>query len=119
MDLAEARTRFGTPEPELEPGPEPPATKPLRTSATPDPVRGRSFVFTGRMSRPRAEILARVSRLGGLCHRSVTNSLDFLVVADPDEKPTAKVKKARQLLVPTINEDQFLVMLDEAERAQE
>jgi DNA ligase (NAD+) len=77
------------------------------------PLRGKSFCFTGEMlSMKRNEAEERVKALGGSAKSSVVKDLSFLVTNDP-ESGSAKNKKAQSLGVPIIDEKQFLAMLEE------
>jgi NAD-dependent DNA ligase len=70
-----------------------------------------SFCFTGDfkyMSRGQAE--ERVKIWGGCCKPSVVNSLSYLVTNDP-ESGSSKNKKARELGIPVINEEEFITLL--------
>jgi len=69
---------------------------------------GKSFCFTGKMSRPRAELESKVSANGGTV-ASVSKNLDYLVIADPSST-SSKAVKARKLGVTLISEDEFMGM---------
>jgi len=78
-----------------------PATASTTAAGSPILLAGKTVCFTGellecidgeRVMRERAEELAR--RGGMLVQKSVTKSLDILVVADPDTQ-SSKAKKAR------------------------
>lgn len=74
----------------------------------PQPLKGKTFVFTGgldKMSRTDAEELVRT--LGGHSSSSVSKQTDF-VVAGRD--PGSKLDKAKKLGVRTISEAEFLKM---------
>ncbi|MCK4268024.1 MAG: NAD-dependent DNA ligase LigA, partial [Actinomycetia bacterium] len=75
------------------------------------PLSGRSFVFTGvlsAMSRQRAQEIVRAQ--GGSATGSVSSKTDY-VVAGVD--PGGKFKKADNLGIKIINEDEFLQMVGE------
>ncbi len=75
----------------------------------PQPLKEKSFVFTGslsQMGRPDAEALVR--SLGGSASSSVSKATDYLVVG---EEPGSKLGRARKLGVATINEAQFLDLI--------
>ncbi|MDR3147020.1 MAG: NAD-dependent DNA ligase LigA, partial [Treponema sp.] len=80
-------------------------------AAETQPLRGKSFCFTGelvRMKRGQAE--EKVRALGGSAKTSVVKDLSYLVTNDP-ESGSAKNLKARSLGIPIINEEQFLSLL--------
>jgi len=76
------------------------------------PLAGVEFVLTGRLeslSRPEAE--ARIKALGGKAGSDVTKKTSYVVVgADPG----SKLAKAQRLDAATINEAEFLDMLNQA-----
>jgi DNA ligase (NAD+) len=75
------------------------------------PMRGLSFCFTGELSsmkRPQAE--EKIKALGASAKSTVVKGLSYLVTNDP-ESGSAKNKKARELGVKIINEDEFLKLL--------
>jgi len=71
----------------------------------PQPLKGKTFVFTGglnTMTRPDAEELVR--SLGGHPSSSVSKETDYVVAG---EEPGSKYDKARQLGVKIISETEF------------
>ena len=73
------------------------------------PLEGKSFVFTGGLkSMKRSEAKKLVMSLGGEVQSTVGKNTDFVVVG---ENPGSKLKKARQLGIKTIGEDEFLEMV--------
>ena len=73
-------------------------------------LTGKSFCFTGKletMKRPEAE--AKVKALGGEI-KSVTRGLTYLVTNDT-ESGSSKNKKAKELGISIINEQEFNLML--------
>ncbi|MBF0570057.1 MAG: NAD-dependent DNA ligase LigA [Candidatus Omnitrophica bacterium] len=80
----------------------------------PDQVRsgalaGKSFVFTGELSRyARSEAEALVRQLGGVAGSSVTKTTDFVVAG---EAAGSKLAKARALGVSVIDEQAFEEMI--------
>ncbi|HKF77999.1 MAG TPA: NAD-dependent DNA ligase LigA [Candidatus Dormibacteraeota bacterium] len=76
------------------------------------PLTGRTFVFTGtlsRLTRPEAEELVR--RRGGRPAGSVSSKTDFVVAG---EAAGSKLEKARRLKVTVLTEDQFLELAQQA-----
>jgi DNA ligase (NAD+) len=76
-------------------------------------LRGQSFCFTGElrtMKRSAAE--EKIKALGASAKSSVVKGLSYLVTNDV-ESGSAKNKKAQELGIPIINEEQFLAMLDQ------
>ncbi len=72
-------------------------------------LQGKSFVITGTlkvMGRKDAE--SAIMAQGGKVSGSVSKNTSFVVVGD---EPGSKFDKARELGVPTLNEDQFLKMV--------
>jgi DNA ligase (NAD+) len=75
------------------------------------PLAGLSFCFTGElttMKRSAAE--EKIKALGASAKSSVVKGLSYLVTNDP-ESGSAKNKKAGELGIPIINEEQFLAMI--------
>ncbi len=76
---------------------------------------GLTFVFTGALkSMTRSEAKKKVIELGGKVTESVSRNVDYVVVG---ENPGSKYRKAQQLGVKTINEKEFLEMLNQAKRS--
>jgi DNA ligase (NAD+) len=81
--------------------PLPPATRAGKAS-------GKTFLFTGTLSVPRARAREMVRREGGSVAAGISGKVDYLVAG---EDPGSKVAKARELGVPVLTEGQFLEML--------
>jgi DNA ligase (NAD+) len=80
---------------------------PVRTGRK---LEGKSFLFTGGLSKlTRAEAEARVKSQGGALLSAVSRRLDYLVAG---EKPGSKLKKAQELGVAVLDEEQFLALLE-------
>lgn len=77
--------------------------------AGPQPLAGLTFVITGTLSRPREEVAAMIERAGGKVTDSVSRKTDYLVVG---EAPGGtKYRRAQELGVPMINEDELMRMM--------
>lgn len=72
-------------------------------------LSGKSFVLTGTLrSTSREEAQARIRERGGETSESVSKKTTYVVVG---ENPGSKLDKAKKLGVPTLTEDEFLLML--------
>ena len=81
------------------------------------PLRGFSFCFTGELSSmKRGEAEERIKALGASAKTSVVKDLSYLVTNDPGSG-SGKNKKARELGIPIIDEEQFLALLAQPEKA--
>jgi DNA ligase (NAD+) len=81
------------------------------------PLRGFSFCFTGELSSlKRGEAEERIKALGASAKTSVVKDLSWLVTNDPGSG-SGKNKKARELGIPIIDEEQFLALLKNPEKA--
>ena len=81
-----------------------------KTQRTANPVSGNSFCFTGELrSMKRSEAEKLVREKGGIIKSSVTKDLDYLVTNDPSSG-SEKNRKARELSIKIIDEEQFLEM---------
>ncbi len=71
---------------------------------------GKTFVVTGGFSLgSRREIESLIKERGGKCSASVSRKTDFVLAG---EAPGSKLKKARDLGVPTLNEKEFTEKLE-------
>jgi NAD-dependent DNA ligase len=76
----------------------------------PDVFAGKTFVFTGALTRfTRDEAESLVAQGGGKSAGSVTRITTHLVAGD---KAGSKLAKARQMNIPVLTEDEFLQMLE-------
>ncbi len=73
-------------------------------------LKGKIFVFTGALGNfTREEAKEKVRRLGGIVSESVSKRTDYLVVG---KDPGSKLEKAKKFNVRTINEKEFLKMIN-------
>jgi DNA ligase (NAD+) len=70
---------------------------------------GKTFLFTGTLSMPRARAQELVRKEGGAVAAGISAKVDFLVAG---ENPGSKRAKAEKLGVPVLTEAQFLDMLE-------
>lgn len=79
-----------------------------------DILSGKTFVITGSVNhfKNRAELQAKIEELGGKATGSVTKKTSYLINNDV-ESTSGKNKKAKELGVPVISEDEFLEMIGE------
>lgn len=86
-------------------------------SASAGPLSGKTFVFTGELSRmPRSRAQELVASLGGKNTTSVSKKTSFAVVG---ESPGSKAAKAASLGVTVLSEDQFFAMIDQLLKPQQ
>ena len=77
-------------------------------------MAGQEFVITGTLaafSRPAAA--SRIKSLGGITKDNVTRNTDYLVVGTA---PGSKIKRAESMGIKTINEEEFLQILEKTGR---
>jgi len=75
------------------------------------PLRGKSFCFTGELkTMKRGEAEEKIKALGAQAKSSVVKGLSYLVTNDP-ESGSSKNKKANELGVKIINEDEFAALI--------
>jgi len=78
------------------------------------PLLGQEFVVTGRLEAfPRSEAEARIKELGGSVGSSVTKKTTYLVMG---AELGSKLEKARALGTNLLNEEEFLRLLEEANK---
>ncbi|HEX9995826.1 MAG TPA: NAD-dependent DNA ligase LigA [Abditibacterium sp.] len=70
---------------------------------------GKSFVFTGSLSRERREFEQMVKNLGARVGSSVSRKTNYLVAG---EDAGSKLEKARENKVPILTEEEFLALLN-------
>ena len=84
--------------------------RPLERTAAVSPLAGRSVVLTGALeSMTREEAKARITALGGRVMSSISRKTDYVVVGD---NPGSKAARAAELEVATIDETEFLRLLE-------
>lgn len=77
------------------------------------PLSGMTFLFTGKLSSmERSDAEKRVLALGARIFRDVSKGLNTLVVG---EKPGTKLEKAKKLGIRTMNENEFVNLLQAPE----
>ncbi|MFO0727692.1 MAG: NAD-dependent DNA ligase LigA [Myxococcota bacterium] len=74
------------------------------------PLAGKSFCFTGALSRPRKELEAMVEARGGTLLSGVTKDLSYLVMEDPSSG-SSKAQKAQKYGTKCIDEQAFLKLV--------
>ncbi len=73
-------------------------------------LAGRTFCFTGALSRPRKEYEGMVEEHGGQVLATVTKELNYLVMADANSG-SSKAEKARKYGTECIDEAAFLALV--------
>jgi DNA ligase (NAD+) len=77
---------------------------PEALAAAEGPFAGKTVVFTGMLTMPRAEAERLVKAQGGRAASSVSKSTDYVVAG---ESPGSKYEKARELGVRILTEEEF------------
>jgi len=86
--------------------------RPPETAAGRGALRDKSFVLTGALAKlTRDEAERKILEAGGRVTSAVSSKTDYVVVG---EEPGSKLRKANQLGVKTLNEEQFLALLGAA-----
>jgi len=77
-----------------------------------DSLNGKIFVITGKLNHfvNRDELVAKIEELGGKASGSVSKNTSYLINNDVNST-SGKNKKAKELGVPIISEDDFLKMI--------
>lgn len=84
--------------------------EPEKTSITPtSSFANKTIVLTGSLSKPREEIASFLESLGAKTTSSVSKKTDLLIYG---ENAGSKLEKANELMVKTINEEEFTQMLE-------
>ncbi len=76
------------------------------------PILNKTFVVTGDVNhfKNRKELQAKIEELGGKVTGSVSKNTDYLINND-SESASSKNKKAKELEIPILTEEQFLEMI--------
>lgn len=76
------------------------------------PILNKTFVVTGDVNhfKNRKELQAKIEELGGKVTSSVSKNTDYLINND-SESASSKNKKAKELEIPILTEEQFLEMI--------
>lgn len=80
-------------------------------------LSGKSFCFTGALSKPRKEYEEMVEKHGGSVLSGVTKELNYLIMADPSSG-SSKAEKARKYGTECIDEAAFLAIVTAAAAAE-
>ena len=83
---------------------------PLPPTGRAGKASGKTFLFTGALSMPRARARELVRKEGGTVAAGISGKVDYLVAG---EDPGSKLPKARELGVPVLTEAQFLELVGE------
>ena len=82
---------------------------PLPPEAKAGKLAGKTFLFTGTLSIPRARAQETVRKEGGSVAAGISAKVDYLVAG---EDPGSKLAKAKELGVPVLTEAEFTEMLE-------
>ena len=81
-------------------------------------LAGKTFCFTGALSKPRKEYEELVEKHGGTVLSGVTKELNYLIMADPSSG-SSKAEKARKYGTECIDEARFLSIVRAASTSAE
>lgn len=73
-------------------------------------ISGLKFCVTGTLNMKRNELQKLIKTYGGINVSSVSSETNYLITND-EESSSSKFKKAKELKIPIIREDQFLKMI--------
>ena len=73
-------------------------------------LAGKTFCFTGALSRPRKELEQLVEKSGGTLLSGVTKDLNYLVMSDPNSG-SSKAEKAKKYGTECLDEAQFMALV--------
>lgn len=71
-----------------------------------DSLKGKTFVITGSLSKPRGDIQKEIESLGGKVSGSVSKKTDYLLLGEGEEN-SSKHQKAKELMIAIINEEEY------------
>ena len=80
------------------------------SNATVSSLEGKSFCITGALSKPRKEYESIIEKAGGKVVSGVSSKTDYLITNDKTSG-SSKNRKAAELNIPVISEEEFLKML--------
>ncbi|MGH8550704.1 MAG: NAD-dependent DNA ligase LigA [Methylococcales bacterium] len=82
----------------------------IKHAEIPQPLRGQSFVLTGTLtSMTREDAARKIQAAGAKLNSSLSKKTDYLVIGS---NPGSKVEKALSLGVKTIDEKEFLALIE-------
>jgi DNA ligase (NAD+) len=85
---------------------------PIKTEAKDNPFSGKTLCVTGKLNHfTRDSINAKISELGAKSAGSVSKNTDYLITNEASG--SSKYKKAVELHIPIINEEEFLAMINQ------
>lgn len=76
-----------------------------------NPIKGKKICITGALSEKRSVIEGKIRDLGGVVTGSVSKATDYLLTNETDSG-SSKFKKAQDLSIPVISEEQFFKMVN-------
>jgi len=82
------------------------------TAAPHGPLNGQTFVITGTLHLPRAEIETRIKAAGGKVTEAVTRKTAFLIVGE--DPGGTKHRKAQEIGIPLLTESELLKLIGHA-----
>jgi DNA ligase (NAD+) len=89
--------------------------EPVAVNASASPLGGKSFLFTGTLSRlKRSEAEAQVEKAGGTILGGVSSKLHYLVVGEDAGSKLEKAKKINTIKI--MSEDEFLQLIMQNEK---
>lgn len=89
---------------------------PEATKAAGDgPLSGKTVLFTGTLTKPRAEMEKRAEEAGGRVVSGVSHKLGYLVAGD---SPGSKLRKAEEMGVTVLDESAFLALVNDSGEKQ-
>ena len=75
-----------------------------------DKLKGKRLIATGKLSRfTRDNIIASVESNGGIYCSSISSNIDYVIIGE--RAGASKIKKANDLGIKTISEDDYIAMI--------